>query len=428
MRRSAVFPVFRKSLAWLTIIALLVVAEGCVRRPVRPSPQKVQTILARGGSLAESSFYSCLLSGYYQGIALAELKAKCETELAIDDEKGFGGRGGGDFGSLGPGSDQWFDPASVSTACNSGNPAYAGPDGQNRNIYNVPGVGPIDYGTNSWGGAGECDKDGCYKGLSEAESAARKLEAMRAANEAILAVREANEEAAADPDNAEKQKAAEEARKAADEAIDKAKADPNKEEKKDPPLVSGGSSGGGSSGTGRPSGQGSSTCDEALQAAREILRECQRVGWKGGRCEQLKARLSGCADPLISFIDPESGYTCGEAIDTEALKDAYVARCREVTRPDPNGPDPCVPPTFESSGRFAHHGPGEDLCNNLVAIVDPDSPQCLRVVTIPRFGRSVEEVILWGLNKLGGPIVVLPTRGPGPSPNPGPDPRPGPNP
>src|SRR5688500_16311672 len=114
MRRSTVSRVSRNLHYCLTILALLVLATGCVRRPTRPSPQKVQAILSRGGPFAESSFYSCLLSGYYQGLPLNRLQARCETDLAIDAEKGFGGGGGGDFGSLGPASDPWFDPASVS--------------------------------------------------------------------------------------------------------------------------------------------------------------------------------------------------------------------------------------------------------------------------------------------------------------------------
>lgn len=428
MRRSTVSRVLRSIHVCLTVSTLLLVADGCVRKIARPSPQQVQSILTRGGPFAESSFYSCLLSGYYQGLPLGRLQAKCETDLAIDADKGFGG-GGGDFGSLGPGPDAWFDPASVSTACNSGNPTYAGPDGSRRHVDFFPGgKGGIDYGYNTWGGKDSCNDSGCYEGLSEEESDALKEAAIQAARDAIADAKAANDAANKDPDDAEKKKAAAEAVEKAQKAIEEAKKDPNK---KKPLNVSDGTTpSDGTTGetTGRPSGQGASACDEALRAAREILRECQRVGWKGGRCEQLKARMHGCADPMISFIDPESGYTCGEPMDAEALKDAYVARCRQVTRPDPDGPDPCVPPSFESSGRYAHQGPGEDMCNSLIAIVDPESPQCLVTVSIPRHGRTLQEVLLVGLNKIGGPIVVLPTRDPHPSPNPGPDPRPGPNP
>jgi hypothetical protein len=392
----------------------------------------VREILARGAPYSESSFYACLLNGYEQGLPLAQIQKDCETKLAIDDGKGFGPASAGDLlGSFGKNS-TYFDPASVSGACHSGDGRVsAGPDGRGRTIMNYKDGRVVDWGSNSWGGKGNCDSSGCYKGLSEEESGRQKKANIDDANLKLEAYKDAKKQAEDDPQDAAKAAAAQAAKKAAEEAAEKAAKDPNKVPKPapTPPVnVSSSNTNSGSSGASRPTGPDASPCEEALQTAREILGECQRTGWKNGSCQELWAKMHGCADPTLILVDPDAGYVCGVKLDPEAIKTAAVEKCRQLKRPVPGGPDPCVPPEVEATGRYARTGSPDDWCHSPLALVDPEAPECLGVVTVQDFGPNIQEILVWGLNKLGGPIVFIPNRHPPPPPHGGPDPRPGPTP
>ena len=137
--------------------------------------------------------------------------------------------------------------------------------------------------------------------------------------------------------------------------------------------------------------------------------------------------MSGCPDPALILVDPEQGYTCGQKPtreQLEALKNAWVARCEQLKRFDPSGPSPCEPPTFDESQRYGYGKIG-DVCNDPAAYVDPDNNDCVATFEIQAFGEiNLQQIAVWGLNKLGGPIFVLPPRGsdlttpkpPGPGP------------
>ena len=421
MLRSSPHPVAWHSRRVSLLVSLLALGPACARTTQRPSAQKVREILAKGGPFAEGSFYACLLNGYEQGLPLKQIQKDCETKLAIDDGKGFGPTTAGDLlGGFGRQS-TYFDPAKVTAACHSGDARVAGgPDGHGRVIKNYLDGRSVDWGTHSWGGKGQCDSSGCYKGLTEEESSKQKKQAIDDADAAVEKYKEAKADAEANPKDAKKADDAAKAKKAAEEAVEKAGKDPNKTEKKTPapapsPNVS-------------SSGPDATPCEEALQAAREILGECQRTAWRSGSCQALAAKMKHCADPSLILVDPDAGYVCGAKPDPEAIKNAVVERCRQLKRPVPGGPDPCVPPQVDGDGRFAKQGSPDYWCHSPLALVDPEAPDCLGTVTIQDFGPNIQEILVWGLNKLGGPIVFLPNRHPSPPPRPGPDPRPGPKP
>lgn len=410
----------------LTAIGVFILAT-CGRNPRRPTSQQVREILARGAPFSENSFYACLLNGYEQGLPLKQVQAECETKLGIDNQKGFGPSGRDIVGSFGR-TDTWFDPASVTASCNSGDPRVAnGPDGRARTMKNYADGSQMDYGKNSWGGKGKCDDEGCYKGLTEKESENQKNDNIKAFEKALEAYKEAQFQSEMDPDDAAKKQAAQAAKEAAEKALEKAKEDPNKVEPKKPaaPKPSASTSDPKTGGTARPAGPGETPCDQALQAAREIIGECQRTGWRHANCQSLLAKMNHCPDPTLILVDPDSGYECGAKLDPEAVRQAYVERCRQLHRPTPGGPDPCEPPKLDGSGRFANQGAPDDMCHSPYALIDPESPECLGTVTIQDFGPNIQEILVWGLNKLGGPIVFIPNRNPPPPPR-GPEPRPGP--
>lgn len=137
--------------------------------------------------------------------------------------------------------------------------------------------------------------------------------------------------------------------------------------------------------------------------------------------------MNNCPDPALILVDPEQGYTCGSKPDAktlEALKEAWVARCQELKRFDPSGPNPCEPPTFDGSQPIGHGRIG-DVCNDPAAYITPENNDCVATFQIKPFGEvNLQQIAVWGLNKLGGPIIVLPPRG-SDTPVPGPqDPPP----
>ncbi len=349
--------------------------------------------------------------------------------LLADNEKGFGG---GDVvsGAAG-GAGKPFDPASVSGTCSAGNPEFGKDPGKGIN----PLRGPVGYsviahgkrertiwekgweerieihGEISWGGKGQDAKDpatgkviGKYKGLTEDEAKLEKIENVAAAKKA----REGSQKDGGRSERDAAQKKA--AREKAETAAKKAQGDPNIA----PPNPS------------RPAGF-ASACETALQGARETLRECNRNGWKSATCQQINAQMNGCADPTLAYIDPDAGYVCGEKVDPQRVVDAAKARCRELTRPGPDGRDPCEHLNLDEAGWGQGRG-GYDVCNDPRAYVDPDGAGCMVEVEIGKtFGEiDIHQVIIIAMDRLGGPLVIIPNNNPPPPGPVGPDPRPGP--
>lgn len=369
---------------------------------------EAEQVIIRVGPLAESSFYACLFNAMAQGISLKQAQDDCATKLLEDDGKGFGGDGG-PLGSFPGRNDDAFDPAKVVGACNAGDPKT----GQSLGAQSYG-----KWGYASWGkepGLEGLVKEDSMKlkdeAIAEAEAAAREFDAAVAKELALLKERKdaenAGNEAEAKRLEEERKKAYEDAQKALEkkkQKDDKAKADPNKS----PPLV------------GRPA-DGDSTCSLVLAAARELLRECNRNGWKSYECQSLQAKMNHCPDPALIYVNPEEGYSCGEKIDAEAVKNAWVSECEKTVLYGPGGDNPCEPPVLEGSGRVIRTRAGE-VCTNPLAHVDPEQAGCYGEIKADTFGQpDLQEIIFIGLTKLGGPIFVLP---PPPPPRAGGDPRP----
>ena len=274
-----------------TLIVLLVVA-ACGGRLPSPSRKIAQAdaVRAKVGKLAEDSFYACLLDGYSQGLSIAQVQEECATKLIEDDKKGFGGP----LGEITGRSQSFFDPASVSAACgNSGDPTR----GQSSGAGYVPGYGYYSWGeeTNSERGLSkEESRQQKEELVKEAEAAWKKFEELEEkelqAQKAVKDAKTAGDQEAAKKAEEERKKASDaavEQARAAQQAADNAKADPNAKPKPVGRTV-----------------DGETPCEQALQAARELLRECQRTQWKDFRCQQLQAKMNNCPDPALILVDP----------------------------------------------------------------------------------------------------------------------------
>ncbi len=389
--------------------------------PKTPDSTRLNEILQKASPYAEGSFYACLLNGLQQGLPLSQAQSDCEAKLELDYEKGFGSSF--DLGPFAHG-DRYFDPTSLTADCTSGDPSISGGamDKYNdvmhwlgtRNEHVILQDQEAasrgwkiehDYGSYSWGDSAKCSGGTCTGGLTQDESVARKMHAVDEAEHLRLNWLSKVSESTKDPTNADKAKETSDAFKAYQEALKKAKEDPNVTPR--PQSSPAGDYVTPDPDTAIARTAAESECAQALQEAREILGECHRTGWKNGGCQSLWAQLHGCADPALIYVDPESGYACGTPVDPESLKTAMVDKCRELKRPVPGGPDPCEPPQFDEQGRFAQTDPST-LCGDPAARIDPESEECVGTVTVQSFAPDLQQLLVWGLNKFGGPIVVLP--------------------
>jgi hypothetical protein len=410
-------------------VALLLsvcVAVGALH--AKPQKQlKTQSIAALNKVLSSATplrnaYHACLLNGLAQGLPIRRASDECVDKL---DAPGAGSGGGvGGIPGLIAGKDP-FDPSSVQANCSGGDARYAQTNSEKPVGYrgsDLPGMkgtrvgGGEGMGYGSYGGKGMKNEDGLeYRGLSKEESQKLKEDAMK---EALKALGEYTKLAAAakeakDPaKKAELEKKAAEADKKWQEAHKKASEDPNLKEPDKPVSRTG----------------PFSLCEATLQAAREILFECNRTDWKSAQCQSLAAKMNRCPDPKYIYVDPEVGYTCGAKIDPEAVKTAWKDRCEQRVKYGPGGDNPCEPPKLSDDGRSAE-GNSDDICRDPRAYVDPSAGECIAVLQVksPAGGQTVDELLVWARDKFGGPIFVLP-RVPKPKePNPpGPQPRPGP--
>lgn len=413
----------------LTYVGIFIIATMLVTA-CKPNPQKVlkqrytsvSQTLQQTGKFAEDTFYACLINGLAQGLPLTQVSDDCATQLIGPD----GSNPGGGFSFPGGGSP--FDPASVSANCSSGDPSRSQTQSARPVGYpssSIPGMGwtkvggmeGFSYG--SYGGKGikekgEDGKEYEYVGLSKEESMAQKEAAMKEASAALQKYQELRDAARKETDPAKKadlETKAKAAEKEWEEKHKEASKDPNKKEPGIP--------------NSRTAGEGS-VCESVLQSARETLRECNRNGWKSYTCQSLAAKMNHCPDPARIFVDPDAGYSCGAAIDAEAVKDAWVQQCQELVKYGPGGDNPCKPPNMYGNGRYVQGNSG-DICSDPRAMVNPESGVCIRTLEVknPVGQPGIQELIVLALDKIGGPIVVLPL-GPKPPRPGGPDPRPGP--
>jgi hypothetical protein len=399
---------------------------------LKTKQEKIIESILLGGPFAEGSFYECVNTNYRLGLTMAQVLEVCAVRAEQDMLDGYGG----DVINTvldDTGIDS-FDPAAVQASCSVGDPelSQSGSKGDPKPLWGskpttwlyprdangmpnadgIPLLHPdakgrpkmVDgkfvplYGDYSWGGKGATayDKDGnrvgTYKGLTHAES--EKLK-----REALAKLAEARKKYAAGEISYSELEAAEK----------EAEADPNIQP--DSPNNS--------------RTADSSMCQTVLTSARETLRECNRNGWKSAECQKLNARMNGCPDPTLIYVDPDSGYQCSAKVDPQLVIDAWVEGCKSVTLPGPDG-DPCAPPK-PLDGAPLMWNAGNDICFNEVAYVgDPEDAECLGTIKIDdSMNPDIHEIILYALDRFGGPIVVLPIRDPLP-PKAGPEPKPGP--
>jgi len=317
---------------------------------------------------------------------------------------------------------QQYDPAALTAQCSKpGGGRASGPSSVQQGTVKSSDGSELDF---TYGGAGErfpgyvVDEDGQvgvghYRGLSKEEAARLRLAAYEAMLKAMAEAEAAEKKIGAEkrksgPDSKETEAAIKEfleAYKRFREAVRKAEADPNVE-------LSGGIA----------RVAASTECETALENARRVLTECQLSEWRSGACKSLQAQLFGCSDPALIYVDPDAGYACAQKIDAAVVKAAWVERCRKLKRPVTGGSDPCLPPKVDPSGKFLE-GKINEVCGGPQAYVTPDlvSSQCVVPFTIRDNRKSAHEMYVWGLNVLGGPIVVF---GPRIDPGVGPKPRP----
>lgn len=374
---------------------------------------RANTILLSVGPQAEGSLRHCFVDGYLQGLSMDEVAELCATELIEDESKGFGD---------GPlvstiGKENFFDPTKVTAACAMGDASIAGaPNSSGWQI--VPG-----YGGFSWGGnqqtqyqydkqTAERLKQEAIERSKQADEEFNKLEALEEAAEKELKDAEKTGDKQAIEDAKKKhdeayQKASEAAQKAI-AASEEAKEDPNTKPVPNTRVAS------------------ESPCNDALTAAREILRECHRTNWQASECQKIESKANGCADRTRILADPEHGYSCSKLVpDAKTLTDAWTAACesRKKFGPDTN---PCVPPSFDEA-RGTGSGPVQDICKDPNVYINPESNDCRATLVIQGFGEvDLQQIAVWGMNKIGGPIIVLPPRDSDPPPLPGPNPYPTP--
>jgi hypothetical protein len=419
------------------LIAVVPVCALSMLSCSRSHKPSVNELLQQRGYL-KNAFYTCLLNGLAQHLPLKQIQKDCETRLTFNGEGGLT-RKTPDLGPAGH-SKVAFDPAALHATCNTGDPKR-GAGGAGDTVKSGWVYGTTIFGNKysfgyTYGGKGETggyrtNENGelgveRYKGLPEEEAKKQKQEAVDKYLQAVKdyddLVKQQKAELEAqgkDPGDWEKDPKMVAEREAAfkkvSDALKKAEEDPNVEEKL--------------GGITRPAP--SNACQDALQEAREFLGQCQMTEWKSAECQSLKARLEGCPDPSLIYVDPEQGYSCRPNIDPQALRQAWMDRCEQLKRPTVDGSNPCSPPQVDSDSRFVEPGDRNQVCGGPQVYVTPDvEPQdrsCVHVLQLPTFEKSLQQIYVWGLNNLGGPIVVFGPRTDSP-PTPGPQPRPGPDP
>jgi hypothetical protein len=430
----------RAKMLFMTTIGMLIMA-ACIMPPLTvispptPTPTpfvdpahnqtlaRLTTVLTASGNSAQDLLYSCLLHYYQQGIPLDVATELCTPQVLEADNEGFGGAFD-DFGDIGGGD--IFDPTTITASCSAGDPgrgvtgseiagmieqAKAARDAYDRAVaLQAAAIARLR----------ELSANGGATADEEAEALAANTEAIVLANEAAIKY------------EAARTKLVVAVMGLPGGAPSSASSASSSGSSSSSSSFSGSSSSSASSGSGSSSSSSSSAgqpvtdsaCEEALQHAREFLYECHRTGWKSYQCQQLQAKMHGCPDPALILVDPEQGYTCGTSPDAktlEALKNAWVERCESRKQFDPSGPNPCQPPEFDKS-QLTGKGKIGDVCNDPAAYVLPENSDCVATFEIRPFGEvNPQQIAVWGLNKLGGPIIVLPPRG-GDSLTPGPQP------
>jgi hypothetical protein len=415
-------------------VCIAIVLGGCATPrfyslwPISNDKGRLTETILGLGPIAQSSMLACVYDALRQGVPMNQAIKLCETQLLDDAGKGFGHDVPEGFG----GRVDAFDPSTIVDGCaqtdirysqvpSPPSPLipYSNVDPTTRKTYY--GVEVEDYGYYTYGGEGSGKKfnaDGTpwtdgqpyvYRGLTQDQVEQEKRELVELAETAKRAMEEAEKIFQADPTNKEKEAARD---KKTLEYLDA-----SKKATKDPNFIPFGQS--------QPGPQ-DSICQQTLASARELLRECNRNGWKSTACQRLHAKMNGCPDPTLILVDPEAGYTCGVVVEPRLVIEAWRARCEQVTTPGPDGGTPCTLSDPSANGLIFRNRTW-DLCNNPIAYVDLEGSACFDQTATDSFGQpNVKSIVTFGFKKFGGPIFVVPSNTPPPRTK-GPDPRPGPH-
>jgi len=156
----------------------------------------------------------------------------------------------------------------------------------------------------------------------------------------------------------------------------------------------------------KPSRMAMDTCN----AAARFVAECNRVLWKSSICMSFLAMINHCSDPTITNPNPMDVevFGCAVLADSNATKKARVLVCTPTTQPVP-GEDPCK--LLETEATVIRYGfrtgDTSNPCNDPRGYVLEDG--CVSSFTLTSFGaRDAGNIIQWGQEHLGGPVVVVP--------------------
>lgn len=365
----------------------------------------VGKLITAGGPFAESSYMACIHSYAAEGLPLDQVYELCATQLSAQSTVGFADAS---TFTMPANSGAAMDVGSVPNACGSVDSRTAlGSSDVQYSITYGPSAGSRAYGRYSWG-----DAPG-YLGLTEEESGKIKndrVEAAEAAYRTFLASKELARRTGKTAD-AQAAQADWQAWKAARKL---ALEDPNIAPRHEGHKEGAGTTHTGEEGTGTQHNETSpnSACTMVRTAARELVAECHRTGWKATPCQQLMAKMKGCADPTLIYVDPDAGYACAPTVDPQLVIEAWTRLCEQNTTSGPEGGSPCNKPNPSSSGRTMQ-GDDSPLCGNPIALTDPETDGCIAVLQVDTFGDTdIGGLIVWGQGVFGGPIVVLPQRDP----------------
>ncbi|MCI0451594.1 MAG: hypothetical protein L0Z51_04270 [Candidatus Latescibacteria bacterium] len=164
----------------------------------------------------------------------------------------------------------------------------------------------------------------------------------------------------------------------------------------------------------RPATEGQSLC----QRVSEFIGECNRDGWQSPDCKVFLDKLNGCLDRTVA--DPaDPAEPCSiEPVDPEKAEEVFLLHCWGLRNPVP-GEDPC---TRTISGLAMEYkirtgGGGLDPCDD--PYVRHTGEDCYPTFTLVKFGEvDINELQKWGLEKLGGPVFIIPKPAPDPSDDP----------
>jgi hypothetical protein len=139
-------------------------------------------------------------------------------------------------------------------------------------------------------------------------------------------------------------------------------------------------------------------------AALAQLKVCDANAWSTPDCK----RLQHCPPSEVTDPTPDGEIACGDPeIDTDALQEAARLKCQEQIHPAP-GEDPCA--GRQGALVIDLNGPAADACHDPAA--QPLQDGCVKISLAPPGTVNIVQVIGTGLERLGGPIVVLPDDGP----------------